>query len=607
MRLFFEQKEIIAKGDNMSKWMVYGKKADFKAIGDRFGVDQVVARIARNRGNETEQDFDMYFNKTTDSIHNPALLKDSVKAVDILAKKIKDGRKIRIVGDYDIDGVCSTTILLKGLKAVGAQADYRVPERVADGYGININIIDEAIDAGIDTILTCDNGISAMEQVAYGKDKGLTIIITDHHSIPFELTDDGVTKHFLIPPADAVVDANQEDCQYPFKYMCGAGVVYQLIRMLFMRVEYPDFEFSTGDTDCNFHNHLSDEKKRLLNELRQLAAIATVGDIVDLLDENRQIVKYGLSTMEDTDNMGIRALAEACQVDLGKLSSYHIGFILGPCLNASGRLDTARKAVDLLNTQSWDEAVRLSQELKALNDERKDITEKGFAEAVNLIENSSLLNDKVLVVYLPDCHESIAGLIASRVKERYYRPTFVITDSSDGAKGSGRSIEGYNMAEELNRVRHLLTKFGGHPMAAGLSLEKDRIDEFRKTINDNMILPEDTFIPVRWIDVPMPLGYVTYNLIQQINSLEPFGKGNEKPVFADRDLLVKNARIVGKNNNVLQLTLEDGQGNIFKGIKFNSSIDEVPVTGQKIGIVYYPDINEFNGTRSIQFVISEWK
>ena len=591
----------------MSKWMVYGKKADFKAIGDRFGVDQVVARIARNRGNETEQDFDMYFNKTTDSIHNPALLKDSVKAVDILAKKIKDGRKIRIVGDYDIDGVCSTTILLKGLKAAGAQVDYRVPERVADGYGININIIDEAIDAGIDTILTCDNGISAMEQVAYGKDKGLTIIITDHHSIPFELTDDGVTKHFLIPPADAVVDANQEDCQYPFKYMCGAGVVYQLIRMLFMRVEYPDFEFSTGDTDCNFHNHLSDEKKRLLNELRQLAAIATVGDIVDLLDENRQIVKYGLSTMEDTDNMGIRALAEACQVDLGKLSSYHIGFILGPCLNASGRLDTARKAVDLLNTQSWDEAVRLSQELKALNDERKDITEKGFAEAVNLIENSSLLNDKVLVVYLPDCHESIAGLIASRVKERYYRPTFVITDSSDGAKGSGRSIEGYNMAEELNRVRHLLTKFGGHPMAAGLSLEKDRIDEFRKTINDNMILPEDTFIPVRWIDVPMPLGYVTYNLIQQINSLEPFGKGNEKPVFADRDLLVKNARIVGKNNNVLQLTLEDGQGNIFKGIKFNSSIDEVPVTGQKIGIVYYPDINEFNGTRSIQFVISEWK
>ena len=607
MRLFFEQKEIIAKGDNMSKWMVYGKKADFKAIGDRFGVDQVVARIARNRGNETEQDFDMYFNKTTDSIHNPALLKDSVKAVDILAKKIKDGRKIRIVGDYDIDGVCSTTILLKGLKAVGAQADYRVPERVADGYGININIIDEAIDAGIDTILTCDNGISAMKQVAYGKDKGLTIIITDHHSIPFELTDDGVTKHFLIPPADAVVDANQEECQYPFKYMCGAGVVYQLIRMLFMRVEYPDFEFSTGDTDCNFHNHLSDEKKRLLNELRQLAAIATVGDIVDLLDENRQIVKYGLSTMDDTDNMGIRALAEACQVDLGKLSSYHIGFILGPCLNASGRLDTARKAVDLLNTQSWDEAVRLSQELKALNDERKDITEKGFAEAVNLIENSSLLNDKVLVVYLPDCHESIAGLIASRVKERYYRPTFVITDSSDGAKGSGRSIEGYNMAEELNRVRHLLTKFGGHPMAAGLSLEKDRIDEFRKTINDNMNLPDETFIPVRWIDVPMPLGYVNYNLIQQINSLEPFGKGNEKPVFADRDLLVKNARIVGKNNNVLQLTLEDGQGNIFKGIKFNSSIDEVPVTGQKIGIVYYPDINEFNGTRSIQFVISEWK
>lgn len=590
----------------MSKWMVYSKKADFKAIGERYGVDQVVARIARNRGNETEADFEAYFNESTDSLHNPALMKDAVKTVEILADKLHDGKRIRVVGDYDIDGVCSTAILLKGLRAAGADVDYRVPDRVADGYGINVAIIDEAVEAGIDTIITCDNGISAAEQVAHGKSRGLTMLITDHHAVPFEPLEDG-GKRYIIPQVDTVVDVNQEDCAYPFKYMCGAGVVYQLMRMLFVKMDIPGYEFSKDDSDTHFDDCLSEDRKRLLRELRQLAAIATVGDIVDLNDENRRIVRYGLSTMKDTDNLGVRALADCCQVDLKAISAYHIGFILGPCLNAIGRLDTANKAVNLLMSTSRQEAMEIAKELKETNDERKAITEKGFEKAVELIENSSLMDDKVLVVYLPDCHESIAGLIASRVKDRYYRPTFIITDAADGAKGSGRSIEGYNMAEELNHCRPLLNKFGGHPMAAGLSLDKYKIDTLRKTLNDNLKLGDDAFVPVRWIDVPMPLGYVTEELIGQLSRLEPFGKGNEKPVFADRDLLVRDSKIIGKNRNVLKLTLEDATGRIHSCIKFNACEDEVPVIGQKVGVVYYPDVNEYNGRRSIQFVVAEIK
>ena len=346
----------------MSKWMVYAKKADFKTIGEKFGVDQVIARIARNRGNETAADFASYFDRSTESLHNPALLKDAVKSVDIIYDKIQQGKKMRVVGDYDIDGVCSTTILLKGLKAVGGDVDFRVPDRVADGYGINIAIIDEAVEADVDTIITCDNGISAYEQIKYGKEKGLTIVVTDHHAIPFEPADDD--KHYIIPPADVVVDANQEDCTYPFKLMCGAGVVYQLMRMLFVKCENPSYVFNT-DVDKDeeykaFDAGLSEDKKRMLRELKQLAAIATVGDIVDLKDENRQIVKFGLSTMSTTDNPGIHALADCCQIDLASLSAYHIGFILGPCLNAIGRLDTANKAVELLNTDSRQIALQLA-------------------------------------------------------------------------------------------------------------------------------------------------------------------------------------------------------------------------------------------------------
>ncbi len=594
----------------MSRWMVYSKKADFKAIGERYGVDQIVARIARNRGNETEADFDSYFDKSTDSLHNPALLKDSVKAVEIICDKIRNGRRIRVIGDYDIDGVCSTTILMKGLRAVGADVDFRVPDRVRDGYGVNVHLIDEAVDDGVDTIVTCDNGISAYDEIKYGKEHGLTIIVTDHHAVPFRLSGDDV-KEYIIPQCDAVVDAHQQDCRYPFKLMCGGGVAYQLMRMIFVKCENLDAllnqDLINDEEYSSFDDCLSDEKKKLLRELRQLAAIATVGDIVDLKDENRQIVKFGLSTMYDTDNVGIRALAECCEVDLKSLSTYHIGFILGPCLNAIGRLDTANKAVELLLTDDSERAMRLAQELKDTNDERKRITDEGLEEAAGIIEGTELQKDKVLVVYLPTCHESVAGLIASKIKDRFYKPTFIITDSTDGAKGSGRSIEGYNMAEELNRCRELLTKFGGHPMAAGLSLEKDNIDKLRKKLNDDLTLDDEMFVPVKWIDVPMPLGYVTFDIIKQINRLEPFGKGNEKPVFADKDLLVRDARIIGKNKNVLKMTLEDNAGKIHSCIQFQAGEDSKPQNGSRISIIYYPDINEYNGSKSIQFVVSEWR
>jgi single-stranded-DNA-specific exonuclease len=594
----------------MSKWMICSKRADFKGIGEKYGVDQVVARIARNRDNVTEEDFEEYFSQSTDSLHNPALLKDAVEAVEIICEKIAQNRKIRVIGDYDIDGVCSTTILVKGLRAVGADVDFRVPDRVLDGYGLNVNMIDEAIRDGIDTIVTCDNGISAKDEIKYGKENGLTIVVTDHHAIPFELDEDGETKHYLVPECDAVVDAQQSDCQYPFKLMCGGGVAYQLMRMIFVKIDNPDYKFNRdliNDAKYSaFDDCLSDDRKRLLRELRQLAAVATVGDIVDLKDENRRIVKFGLQTMKNTENRGIRALAECCQVDLAKLSTYHISFVLGPCLNAIGRLDTANKAVELLTTDSAETAMKLAQELKATNDERKQITDEGLEEASRLIESGEGKDDKVLVVYLPSCHESVAGLIASKIKERYYKPTFIITDSTDGAKGSGRSIEGYNMAEELGMCRELLTKFGGHPMAAGLSIEKDNIDKLREKLNANITLDDETFIPVKWIDVPMPLSYVTFDIIEQISRLEPFGKGNDKPTFADKNLVVRGVNVLGKNRNVLKMTLEDEYGKLHECIQFGTDENAAPERGSKISILYYPDINEFNGRRTIQFVVSEW-
>lgn len=568
-----------------SKWMVYAKKADFKQIASEYGIDQVLARIIRNRDICGSKDIDMYLNGNLNDIHNPHSMKDADKFVDILTKKIEEHKPVRIIGDYDIDGICSIYILFCGLKAAGADVDYVVPHRINDGYGINEHLIDNAINEGIDTIVTCDNGIAAYNQVRYAKDNGITMIVTDHHDVPFEIKDD--KKVYIVPPADAVINPKQADCDYPFKLLCGAGVAYKLISLLYDRLGFD---------------------KKELEDYIEFMAIATVGDIVDLIDENRIVVKYGLKHIAHTKNTGLRALIEECQLDINNISSYHIGFVIGPCLNASGRLDTARQAIELMLCKDNEKAHNMAKELIALNNERKSMTEQETQKAIELVENTGLLKDRVLVIYLKDCHESIAGIIAGRIKERYYRPTFVITNAEDGAKGSGRSIEGYNMYEEINKCKNVLTKYGGHPMAAGLSLAISDIDIFRKMLNDNAILTDEDLIPKMWIDVPMPVSYANIRLVNQLKLLEPFGKGNEKPVFADRNLYVKTALVIGKNKNVLRCQLETEDGTYVPAVQFGiNNIDDIPRAGMRISIIYYPDINTFNGIMSLQIIIKEWK
>ncbi len=568
-----------------SKWMVYAKKADFKQIASEYGIDQVLARIIRNRDICGSKDIDMYLNGNLNDIHNPHSMKDADKFVDIITKKIEEHKPVRIIGDYDIDGICSIYILFCGLKAAGADVDYVVPHRINDGYGINEHLIDNAINEGIDTIVTCDNGIAAYNQVRYAKDNGITMIVTDHHDVPFEIKDD--KKVYIVPPADAVINPKQADCDYPFKLLCGAGVAYKLISLLYDRLGLD---------------------KKELEDYIEFMAIATVGDIVDLIDENRIVVKYGLKHIAHTKNTGLRALIEECQLDINNISSYHIGFVIGPCLNASGRLDTARQAIELMLCKDNEKAHNMAKELIALNNERKSMTEQETQKAIELVENTGLLKDRVLVIYLKDCHESIAGIIAGRIKERYYRPTFVITNAEDGAKGSGRSIEGYNMYEEINKCKNVLTKYGGHPMAAGLSLAISDIDIFRKMLNDNAILTDEDLIPKMWIDVPMPVSYANIRLVNQLKLLEPFGKGNEKPVFADRNLYVKTASVIGKNKNVLRCQLETEDGTYVPAVQFGiNNIDDSPRAGMRISIIYYPDINTFNGIMSLQIIIKEWK
>lgn len=568
-----------------SKWMVYAKKADFKQIASEYGIDQVLARIIRNRDICGSKDIDMYLNGNLNDIHNPHSMKDADKFVDIITKKIEEHKPVRIIGDYDIDGICSIYILFCGLKAAGADVDYVVPHRINDGYGINEHLIDDAINEGIDTIVTCDNGIAAYNQVRYAKDNGITMIVTDHHDVPFEIKDD--KKVYIVPPADAVINPKQADCDYPFKLLCGAGVAYKLISLLYDRLGFD---------------------KKELEDYIEFMAIATVGDIVDLIDENRIVVKYGLKHIAHTKNTGLRALIEECQLDINNISSYHIGFVIGPCLNASGRLDTARQAIELMLCKDNEKAHNMAKELIALNNERKSMTEQETQKAIELVENTGLLKDRVLVIYLKDCHESIAGIIAGRIKERYYRPTFVITNAEDGAKGSGRSIEGYNMYEEINKCKNVLTKYGGHPMAAGLSLAISDIDIFRKMLNDNAILTDEDLIPKMWIDVPMPVSYANIRLVNQLKLLEPFGKGNEKPVFADRNLYVKTASVIGKNKNVLRCQLETEDGTYVPAVQFGiNNIDDIPRAGMRISIIYYPDINTFNGIMSLQIIIKEWK
>lgn len=566
----------------MEKWFVTMKKADFQAIGKKFHISPILARLIRNREVIGDEAVDFYLNGTIADLYDGMLMKDMDRAVEILAEKIREGARIRVIGDYDIDGVNATYILQEGLSQLGAIVDTDIPDRIKDGYGLNRQLIDRAIEAGVDTIITCDNGIAATEEIAYGKEKGLTIIVTDHHEIPF--LEVGEEKEYLIPQADAVVDPHRPDCEYPFKGLCGAAVAYKVVEAL-----YEVLQRDVDDVDYLMEN----------------VAIATVGDVMDLCGENRVFVKQGLEMLKCTNNEGLKALIECTQIPVERLNAYHIGFVLGPCINASGRLDTAKRALELLCAKTRREAVMLAEDLKALNDSRKEMTEKGVAQAVEQIETTSLKEDKVLVVYLPECHESIAGIIAGRIRERYYRPVFVLTKGEEGVKGSGRSIEAYNMFEEMCKCRALFTKFGGHKLAAGLSLEEENVPRFRQVMNELANLTEEDLVEKVSIDMQLPLSYVTEELVEELELLEPFGKGNTKPLFAERNLKVIQPRIIGKNQNVLKFQVEDQYGTRMDAIYFGdvraclNTMEESP----EMSFTYYPTVNEYMGRRTLQITV----
>lgn len=574
----------------MEKWFVTMKKADFNGIAEKYQISPIIARLMRNRDVIGDEAIDFYLNGTVEDLYDGLLMKDMDRAVDILKEKIEEGKKIRVIGDYDIDGVNATYILQQGLAGLGADVDTDIPDRIKDGYGLNQMLIDRALEDDVDTIITCDNGIAAMNEIAYGKENGMTIVVTDHHEVPY-LEENG-EKKYLLPPADAVVDPHRADCEYPFKGLCGAAVAYKLVEVLY-RV--------SGKSE--------QEVGHLQESLMENVAIATIGDVMDLVGENRVFVKKGLELLKTTKNEGLHALLQCTGVDTANLNTYHIGFVIGPCINAGGRLDTAKRALELLNASNRREAVTLAADLKELNDSRKEMTEEGVEEAVRQIESSSWKDDQVLVVYLPECHESIAGIIAGRIKERYYRPTFVLTKGETGVKGSGRSIEAYDMFAEMSRCRELFTKFGGHKLAAGLSLEEEKVEVFRKRINELADLTEEDLQMKVSIDMRLPFPYINEELIHELKILEPFGKGNGKPLFAESKLRVIQPRIFGKNRNVLKCRLEDQQGNQMEAVYFGEVEDCLRQMEKKqiMSFTYYPSINEYMGRRTIQLTIVNYQ
>ena len=570
----------------MEKWMVAAKRADFKGIGERFGIDQVTARIIRNRDVIGEKAIEKYLHGSRKDFYSPWLLKDMEKAVAILQEKIENRNRIRIIGDYDIDGVMSTYILLESLRGLGCDVDMMIPNRITDGYGINEHLIEQAWQEGRDTIITCDNGIAAVTQIRKAKDLGMTVIVTDHHEVPFEDLEGG--RKEILPPADAIVNPKQKACSYPFAGLCGAVVAMKVMEALYEKMA-PEVD--------------------LVDKMLPFAGIATIGDVMDLQDENRILVKEGLQRLHHTTNLGLQELIRVNNLEPENISPYHIGFILGPCLNASGRLDTAKRALQLLLADSREEAAVLAGDLKNLNESRKEMTAQGLEKAIEQVESTSMMEDTVLVVFLPECHESQAGIIAGRLRERYHKPSFVLTRGEEGVKGSGRSIESYSMYEKLCECKEYLTKFGGHPMAAGLSLEEENVERFRRKLNEQSGLTEEDLVEKVTIDVPMPIHYIRKDLVQELSLLEPFGKGNEKPLFAQKNLWVSQMRVFGKNRNVVKMRLTDENGYPMDGVYFGNG-DEFAEEGRgkrKISIVYYPDINMYQGRESLQVIIRHYQ
>lgn len=582
------------------KWLLRNRKVDLKAMSEKYKISQLLCKLMVNRDIIDENIINSYINPVYKYLHSPKTMKDVVIAVDIIKRKIQENKKIRIIGDYDVDGIISVFILYTALKKCGANVDYEIPDRIKDGYGINENIVKVAYDEGVDTIITCDNGISAIDQIQYAKDLGLTVIVTDHHDVPF-IEEDGV-RTFLSSQADAIINPKQIECEYKFKSICGAGVAFKLMEALYE-------EIGMDKEECY--------------KLIEFVAIATVCDVVDLIDENRIFVKNGLEMLNNSKNIGINALKKACGLeDKEIITAYHLGFVIGPCLNASGRLDSAKKGLELLLMEDDEEAKNLAQEIVDLNDARKNMTKEGVDRAINIIDSTDINNDKILVVYIPDIHESLAGIVAGRVKEKYNKPTIILTKSEEGVKGSARSIEEYNMFEGLLACKELLDKFGGHPMAAGLSLQEDKVDELRIALNNKCELTDEDLTRKIMIDSSLPLEYLNLHLIEELNVLEPFGKGNSKPVFGVRDAKITKAMLLGKDKNVLKLKLLTNNNITIDAMIFNDLENFESKIIEKYGneeldnlynksnnnipmdFTFYPSINEWNGNKSIQIVVN---
>lgn len=581
------------------KWLLRNRKVDLKAMSDKYKISQLLCKLMVNRDITDDNIINSYINPVYENLHSPKTMKDIALAVNIIKRKIQENKKIRIIGDYDVDGIISVFILYTALKECGANVDYEIPDRIKDGYGINENIVKTAYDEDVDTIITCDNGISAIDQIQYAKNLGLTVIVTDHHDVPF-VEENGV-RTFISSQADAIINPKQIECEYEFKSICGAGVAFKLMEVLYE-------ELGMNKEECY--------------KLIEFVAIATVCDVVDLIDENRIFVKNGLNMLNNTTNIGIKALKKASGLEDKEITAYHLGFVIGPCLNASGRLDSAKKGLELLLMENYEDAENLAQEIVDLNDARKDMTKEGVDRAINIIDSTEVTNDKILVVYIPDIHESLAGIVAGRVKEKYNKPTIILTKSEEGVKGSARSIEEYNMFEGLLACKELLDKFGGHPMAAGLSLQEDKVDELRKELNNKCKLTDEDLTRKIMIDASLPLEYLNINLIKELDVLEPFGKGNAKPVFGVRDVKVTKAMLLGKDKNILKLRLltnnnltidamifndlenfenkviekygNEGLDNLYN--KFNNNIS--------MDFTFYPSINEWNGNKSIQIIVN---
>ena len=586
----------------MEQWVLLRKGADFEGIGKRFQISPRLACLIRNRDVIGDEAIAQYLNGTIADLYDGMLMKDMDKAVYILREKIAEQKRIRVIGDYDIDGVNATYILLEGLEKLGAEVDSDIPSRMKDGYGLNVELIERAYRDGIDTIITCDNGIAAAGEIAYGKRLGMTIVVTDHHEVPFEEEEDG--KNYLLPLADAVIDPKQPGCEYPFKGLCGAAIAYKLVEAL--------WEATGGDAED-------------LDYLIENVAIATVGDVMELENENRLFVKEGLQMLKRTHSPGLRSLIACTGVDKDRIGAYHIGFVLGPCMNASGRLDTAKRTLDLLRAKAGKEADILAGDLKALNDSRKEMTDIAVEQARQIVDTTKAGQDRVLVLYLPGCHESLAGIVAGRIRERYYRPAIILTDAEEGIKGSGRSIEAYNMYEELSRCKDLLTKFGGHKLAAGMSLAKENIEELRRTLNDNCRLEPKDMAEKVVIDMELPFSCVTEELVEELTLLEPFGKGNTKPVFAARNVELISGRILGKNRNVLKLQVKDSSQTAMEAVCFRGAEQMLSLLEERYGkeavdllmkgrgsqmklsVTYYPDMNEYMGKRTVQIVITHYQ